>query len=156
MKTTARSLALAACIAVPAFAQDAPETCALMKMDEVGVMASSLPNKTRSYPTKNGHECNWLDSGQKAVLTVEVRPAKLPKAELDVEAENLQKIYRTSVKAIEPPIGDGGFWLTGKGELYFRKGKQIVRIVMPPAKDAKTSQARTESVARLIETRLAK
>lgn len=149
-KTFAFAVALAA---APAFAQDAGP-CDLIKLEEVNVMADVPANKSRTHATKAGQECTYLDSGQKNVLTLEVRNAKLPKAELEAEADNLQKIYRTSIKPVE--IGDGGFWLPTKGELYFRKGKRIVRIVMAPGKDAKTLQTKTESVARLIETRLPK
>lgn len=140
--------ALLAC--APAHAQVNP--CELLKIEEVNAITTVTMSKTRSHTTKQGIECSYLDARQNAILTAEVRGAKLPKAELDVEAENLQKIYRTTVKPVE--IGDGGFWLTSRQELFFRKGKNIVRVVMAPGPDAKTNQARTETVGRLIESRL--
>jgi|CXWL01.1.fsa_nt_gi hypothetical protein len=143
-------IAVAFAAATPALAQVDP--CELIKIEEVNAIANVPANKMRTHQTKQGIECSFLDSRQNAVLTTEVRNAKLPKAELDIEAENLQKIYRTSVKPVE--IGDGGFWLNSKHELFFRKGKHIVRVVMAPAADAKITQARTETVARLIESRL--
>jgi hypothetical protein len=124
----------------------------MLSIEEVNTMTTMKASKTRSHQTKQGIECSFLDARQNAILTAEVRGAKLPKAELDVEAENLQKIYRTSVKPVE--IGDGGFWLTSKQELFFRKGKNIVRVVMAQGADAKVQQARTETVGRLIESRL--
>jgi hypothetical protein len=150
-RTAAALLAL-----VPAWAQaqtPAPmDVCSLISIEEVNTMVNVPASKTRSMTTKNGEECTFLDSSRKAVFTVEVRPAKLPKAEMDMEAESLQKIYRTSVKPVE--IGEGGFWLTTKQELYFRKGKRIVRVVLAPEKDAKAVEAKTQSAGRLIESRL--
>lgn len=143
-------LAAALLASVPAHAQVNP--CELLTVEEVNAITTVPTSKTRSHTTKQGIECSYLDSRQNAILTAEVRGAKLPKAELDVEAENLQKIYRTSVKPVA--IGDGGFWLTSKQELFFRKGKNIVRVVMAPGPDAKANQARTETVGRLIESRL--
>ncbi len=151
--TTVRFAAVFALL-FPAAALAQVDPCELIKMEEVNAIANVPANKKRSHTTRSGQECSFLDSKQNAVLTTEVRIAKLPKAELDVEAENLQKIYRTSVKPVE--IGDGGFWLNSKHELFFRKGKHIVRVVMAPASDSKVTQARTETVARLIESRLPK
>ena len=51
-------------------------------------------------------------------------------------------------------VGDGGFWLTSKQELFFRKKYNIVRVVIAPASDAKITQARSETIARLVESRL--
>jgi len=128
------------------------DPCEILKLEEVNTIAGVPATKMRANTTKQGLECSFLDSRQNAVLTAEIRPAKLPKAELDLEAENLQKIYRTSVKPVE--VGDGGFWLNSKQELFFRKGKNIVRVVMAPGTDAKATQARTESIGRLIESRI--
>jgi hypothetical protein len=143
--------AAALLVAAPAFAQ-AVDPCEILKIEEINTLTAGNANKMRANVTKVGLECSFLDAKQNAVLTVEIRGAKLPKAELDIEAENLQKIYRTSVKPVE--IGDGGFWLTSKYELFFRKNKNIVRVVMNANADPKTIQARTESVGRLVETRL--
>ena len=140
--------ALLAC--APAYAQVNP--CEMLSIEEVNTITTMKASKTRSHETKQGIECSFLDARQNAILTAEVRGAKLPKAELDVEAENLQKIYRTSVKPVA--IGDGGFWLTSKQELFFRKGNNIVRVVMAQGAEAKVQQARTETVGRLIESRL--
>ena len=150
MKTRPFLLAPLLVAAAPAFAQ--VEVCEILTMEEVNTITVQVATKTKTLPTKSGKECQYFDAKQKSVLTLEVRGAKLPKAELDVEAENLQKIYRTSVKPVE--VGDGGFWLTSKQELFFRKAKNIVRIVIVPASDAKTTQARSETIARLVESRL--
>ena len=148
---TALVLSLLGLAATPALAE-IEDVCAILKIEEVNAITTMTANKTRANTTRNGQECSFLDARQNAILTVEIRPAKLPKAELDLEAENLQKIYRTSVKAIE--VGDGGFWLNSKYELYFRKGKNIVRLVMVPAADSKITQARSETAARLVESRI--
>lgn len=145
-------LAAAFFAAGPAIAADAIEPCSFMTIDEVNAMVNVPASRTRSMETKNGFECTFLDSSRKAVFSLEIRPSKLPKAELDMEAESLQKIYRTSVKPVE--IGDGGFWLATKQELFFRKGKYIVRVVMVGGKDAKAVEAKTQSAGRLIESRL--
>jgi hypothetical protein len=152
MKTAPLCLAAAFLASTSALAQTDP--CELIKMEEVNAIAQAPANKTRSHTTKQGIECSYLDSKQNAVATIEIRGAKLPKAELDLEAENLQKIYRTSVKPVE--IGEGGFWLNSKHELFFRKGKNIVRVVMTPSADSKATQAKTESIGRLVESRLPK
>ena len=152
MKPAPICLAAALLASTSALAQIDP--CEILKLEEVNAIALTPANKTRSHQTKQGIECSFLDAKQNAVVTTEIRGAKLPKAELDLEAENLQKIYRTSVKPVE--IGEGGFWLNSKHELFFRKGKNIVRVVMKPGPDSKVTQARTESIARLIESRLPK
>src|SRR5262245_8280477 len=150
------ALAASLLAAGPALAaEEAPDICSYLSVDEVNAFTNVPASATRANPTKNGNECTYLDSGKKAVFVVEVRPAKLPKAELDMEAESLQKIYRTSVKPI-PDVGDGGFWLTSKQELYFRKGKYIVRVVLVGSKDPKAGEAKSASAGRLIETRLPK
>jgi hypothetical protein len=145
-------LCLASALLASASASAQVNPCEMLSIEEVNTMTTMKASKTRSHQTKQGIECSFLDARQNAILTAEVRGAKLPKAELDVEAENLQKIYRTSVKPVE--IGDGGFWLTSKQELFFRKGKNIVRVVMAQGAEAKVQQARTETVGRLIESRL--
>lgn len=150
MNTFRLGLAAVTLCATPAFAQVDP--CELLKLEEVNAIANMPASRMRSHTTKGGLECSFLDVKQNAVLTAEIRSAKLPKAELDLEAENLQKIYRTSVKPVE--IGDGGFWLNSRHELFFRKGKNIVRVVMAPGPDAKVTQARTESIGRLLESRI--
>jgi hypothetical protein len=150
MKTSPFLLAPLLVAAAPAFAQ--VEVCEILSMEEVNTITAQVATKTKTLPTKDGKECQYFDAKQKSVLTLEVRGAKLPKAELDVEAENLQKIYRTSVKPVE--VGDGGFWLTSKQELFFRKAKNIVRVVIAPAPDTKTTQARSETIARLVSSRL--
>jgi hypothetical protein len=145
-------LCLASALLASASASAQVDPCEMLSIEEVKTITTMAANKTRSHQTKQGIECSFLDARQNAVLTAEVRGAKLPKAELDVEAENLQKIYRTSVKPVA--IGDGGFWLTSKQELFFRKGNNIVRVVMAQGAEAKVQQARTETVGRLIESRL--
>jgi hypothetical protein len=145
-------LATALLAAGPALAAEALEPCTYLSIDEVNAWVNVPASKTRSTPTKNGYECTYLDNTNKAVFVLEIRPAKLPKAELDMEAESLQKIYRTSVKPQE--VGDGGFWLTTKQELYFRKAKYIVRVVLVGGKDPKATEAKTASAGRLVETRL--
>jgi hypothetical protein len=152
MKNAPLYFAAALLASSTAFAQADP--CEMIKLEEVNAIAQTPANKTRSHTTKQGIECSYLDAKQNAVATIEIRGAKLPKAELDLEAENLQKIYRTSVKPVE--IGEGGFWLNSKHELFFRKGKSIVRVVMMPGPDAKATQAKTESIGRLVESRLPK
>jgi hypothetical protein len=152
MTKTQSILAAALLVAGPAVAAEAIQPCDFMTIEEVNAMVNVPASKTRSMETKNGYECTFLDSSRKAVFSLEIRPSKLPKAELDMEAESLQKIYRTTVKPVE--IGDGGFWLTTKQELFFRKGKYIVRVVMVGGKDAKAVEAKTQSAGRLIESRL--
>jgi hypothetical protein len=153
MKTPCLRLAAALALLAPALAFAQPyESCSLISIDEVNAYTVVPAVKTRTNTTRSGNECVFIDSTQKAVFTVEIRGASLPKAELDQEAENLQKIYRTSVKPVE--IGQGGFWLTTRYELFFRKGKNIVRVVLAPQADTKSMQVKSESAARLIETRV--
>ena len=147
---TAALLVLSPALALAQTALERKPACEYLQMDEVNIMSNGKATRARS--TREGMECAFLDAKANAVLTLEVKPAKLPKAELDLEAENLQKIYRTSVKPLE--IGDGGFWLTGRAELFFRTGKNIVRVVLSPGPDAKANQAKTEAVARLVESRI--
>ena len=157
MKPTRIAVAIALLASGQALAQtkETKGPCEYLSIDEVNAWVNVPASATKTNDTKNGAECTYIDSGKKAVFVVEIRPAKLPKAELDMEAESLQKIYRTSVKPL-PDVGDGGFWLTTKQELYFRKGKTIVRVVIVGAKDPKATEAKTASAGRLIETRLPK
>jgi hypothetical protein len=150
------TIALFACL-VPlgaaAQAYDLTQPCSMLTNEEVNAWSNVPASKTRATTTRAGNECTWVDAQQKAVFILEVRPAKLPKAELDVEAENLQKIYRTSVKPVE--VGQGGFWLNSKYELFFRKGRNIVRVVVPGA-SPKQIEANSLAAAKMIETRLPK
>ena len=88
------------------------------------------------------------------LLPLPALPPWLPKYDLDQEAETLQKIYRTSVKPIEG-LGDGGFYLPGRREVWFRKGKSISRVAMTGfSGDAKAAEAKNSSAARLVESRI--
>src|SRR5262245_13945809 len=84
--------------------------CDLVTKDEVASMVGADAAKvvTRSHATSKGAECSFLGERQKSLMTVEVRPSKLPKYDLDQEAESLQKIYRTSLQPVDK-LGDGAF-----------------------------------------------
>ncbi|QJR14776.1 hypothetical protein [Usitatibacter palustris] len=151
---------LAALIVAPAFAwaqaDELVDPCTLLTSEEVasfvGVDAQSI--KTTKNTTAKGRECLFTGKGQKSLMVLEVRRAKYGKSELDSEAESLQKIYRTTVVPVAG-VGDIGFWLPARRELWFYKAKTIGRIAMAGATgDAKAIEAKTQSVGRMIEGRL--
>ena len=79
---------------------------------------------------------------------------------LRVESARSEAIGRNDLKTLDEIYADDFAGVAGTGqlvtkqELFFRKGKYIVRVVMVGGKDAKAVEAKTQSAGRLIESRL--
>ncbi len=150
MHRSLAALALAV-LFLPGFAAaQAPDACTLITMDEVNNFAAKTATKVRARPIDGGSECAYMDARQNAILTVSVKQSKSPKAELDHEADNLQKIYRTSVKPAE--VGDAGFFLSANKQLHFRKGKLLVMVAF--SRPANANPVDTAAAAKIVESRL--
>lgn len=150
MQRPLAALALAL-LAVPAIAAaETPDACTLITMDEVNNFAAKSAAKVRARPIERGSECAYMDARQNAILTVSVKESKSPKADLEHEADNLQKIYRTTVKPAE--VGDGGFFCSANKQLHFRKGKLIATVTF--SRPANANAADTTAAARIVENRL--
>ena len=138
-------------LALPGLAAaEAPDACSLITMDEVNNFAAKSASKTRARAIDRGSECAYMDGRQNAILTVSVKESKAPKAELDHEADNLQKIYRTTVKAAE--VGESGFFLSANKQLHFRKGKLLVLVFF--SRPANANPVDTLAAAKIVESRL--
>jgi hypothetical protein len=145
-------LALLSVLALPAFA--AQNACELLNPEEINLISTNKVEKV--IPTKSGNpsECGFLDARKAAILTITVRDVQYAvKDEMNMERDNLEKIYRTHSKPVDT-VGEGGYWMPVAHQLGFRKGKTIVSVRFGTPKNQ--NELDTSQIARVIETRLAK
>src|SRR3954462_9978782 len=146
------ALALLQLLAFPAFA--APPACELVKAEEINLISTSKVDKVVQQRTGNPSECGYLDAKKSAVLVVTVRDVQYGvKDEMNMERDNLEKIYKSKSKPVET-VGEGGYWLPVNHQLGFRKGKTIVTVRFGTTKNQ--NEIDTSQIARVIETRLSK
>ncbi len=137
----------AAAIAAP------PNACDLLTQDEVNAIAERKVERVQPQKSGNPSECGYIDSRKGAVLVLTVREVQYAvKDEMNVEMQNLEKIYRAKAKPVDA-VGDAAYWLPVNSQLGFRKGKTIVTVRFSTPKNQNAID--TAQVARVIETRLA-
>ena len=147
-----RFLACLAACAAPLAVAAPPDSCTVLRMDEVNSIAAGTAAKISPRKAGNPTECAFEDSRRAAVLVVRIREVQYAaENELQHERENLEKIYRSKVKWIEG-VGDRAFWLQANRTAMFRKGKLLVTVRFSREKNA--TEVDTMQVARLIESRL--
>lgn len=151
-----RTLALgiaAATLALPAFATP-PNACELLNAEEINLIAERKVERVQQQKVGNPTECGFLDSRKAAILTLTVREVQYAvKDEMNMERDNLEKIYRSKSKPIET-VGDAAYWLPTNSQLGFRKGKMIVTVRFSTTKNQ--NELDTSQLARVVETRLGK
>ena len=94
-----------------------------------------------------------MDSRRGAVLVLSIREVQYAvENELQLERENLEKIYKGRVKWLTGSIGENAFWMPVNKQLMFRKGKKIVSIAF--SREANRNEVDSAQIARLVEARL--
>src|SRR3982750_3624760 len=128
MKT--RLAALAFTLAVPAAFADVPNACEILKVEEINSIAGGTVEKVQQQKAGNPSVCGFMDSRQGAVLVISIREVQYAvENELQLERENLEKIYKGRVKWLTGTIGDNAFWMPVNKQLMFRQGKKIVSVL---------------------------
>jgi len=151
MKKTLASIALALA-AVPALA-DVPNACEIIKVEEINTIANGTVEKVQQQKAGNPSVCGFMDSRRGAVLVLSIREVQYAvENELQLERENLEKIYKGRVKWLTGNIGDNAFWMPVNKQLMFRKGKKIVSIAF--SREANRNEVDSAQIARLVEARL--
>ena len=147
-----RTLILAV-LALPAAALAAPpNACDLLKEEEINLVAERKVERVQPQKSGNPSECGYLDARKGAVLVLTVREVQYAvKEEMNVEIQNLEKIYRAKSKPVDA-VGDAAYWLSTNSQLGFRKGKTIVTVRFATPKNQNAID--TAQVARVIEARL--
>ena len=144
---------LLAFLALPAAALAAPpNACELLTQEEINLVAERKVERVQPQRSGNPSECGYLDSRKGAVLVLNVREVQYAvKDEMNVEMQNLEKIYRAKSKPVDA-VGDAAYWLPTNSQLGFRKGKIIVTLRFSTPKNQNAID--TAQVARVVETRL--
>jgi hypothetical protein len=148
--TIFRFAALAA-LAFPAMAA-LPDACSVLTLEEINAIAAVPAVRTQVNKTGNPTECGFIDAKRAAVLVVSMREVQYAaENELQIERENLEKIYRGKVKWLTG-VGENGFWMPENKQLMFRKAKKLVSVKF--SRPANQNEVDTSQVARIIEARL--
>jgi hypothetical protein len=129
-----------------------PDSCAVVKVDEINSIAGGAVEKVQPLKSGNPSECNFLDKRRGAVLVISIREVQYAaENELQHDRENLEKIYRGKVKWLAG-VGENGFWMPVNKQLVFRKAKTLVSVKFSRA--ANQNEVDSSQVARLIDSRL--
>ncbi len=151
MKNRLAILAFASAL-TPAFA-DVPNACEILKVDEINSIAGNTVEKVQQQKAGNPSVCGFLDSRRGAVLVISIREVQdAVENELQLERENLEKIYKGRVKWLTGSVGDNGFWMPINKQLVFRKGKKIVSVLFNRTQNQ--NEVDSAQIARLVDSRL--
>lgn len=151
MKKTLAFIALAL-VAAPAFA-DVPNACEILKAEEINTIANGTVEKVQLQKAGNPSVCGFMDSRRGAVLVLSIREVQYAvENELQLERENLEKIYKGRVKWLTGTIGDNAFWMPINKQLMFRKGKKIVSVLF--SREPNRNEVDSAQIARMVEARL--
>ncbi|MBC8023663.1 MAG: hypothetical protein H7Y14_11120, partial [Burkholderiales bacterium] len=131
MKTRLAILAFA--LIVPAAFADVPNACQIITVEDINSIAGGTVEKVQQQKAGNPSVCGFMDSRRGAVLVLSIREVQYAvENELQLERENLEKIYKGRVKWLTA-VGENGFWMPINKQLVFRKGKRIVSIAFSRA-----------------------
>ena len=151
MKKTLACLALALA-ATPVLA-DVPNACTVLTIEDINAIAGNTVTQTQQQKTGNPSVCGFLDSRKAAVLVLSIREVQYAvENELQLERENLEKIYKGRVKWLTGTVGENAFWMPVNKQLMFRKGKKIVTVTF--SREKNRNEVDTAQIARLVDTRL--
>jgi hypothetical protein len=151
----ARAVPIVLALAFPllAFAQAEPvNLCDLLSLADVNAIAEN--SAVRVVPLRSGNpsQCGYQDAKKRSVVVTTMRTVQYAaENELQVERENLEKIYRGKVKYLQS-IGDNAFWMPVNKQLFFRKGKTLVSVKFD--RTANQNEVDSAQAARVIEARL--
>ena len=151
MKKTLAFIALALA-AAPAFA-DVPNACEIIKVEEINAIANGTVEKVQLQKAGNPSVCGFMDSRRAAILVLSIREVQYAvENELQLERENLEKIYKGRVKWLTGTIGENAFWMPVNKQLMFRKGKKIVTVTF--SREPNRNEVDSAQIARMVESRL--
>jgi hypothetical protein len=151
MKKALASLALALA-ATPVLA-DVPNACTIISIEEINSIAAGTVTQTQQQKAGNPSVCGFLDSRRGAVLVISIREVQYAaENELQLERENLEKIYKGRVKWLTGNVGENAFWMPVNKQLMFRKGKKIVSVTF--SREKNRNEVDSAQVARLVDSRL--
>ena len=151
MKT--RLAILAFSLAIPAAFAEVPNACEIIKVDEINSIAAGTVEKVQLAKAGNPSVCNFTDSRRGAVLVLSIREVQYAvENELQLERENLEKIYKGRVKWLTGTVGENGFWMPVNKQLVFRKGKKIISVAF--ARTQNQNEVDSAQIARLVDSRL--
>ena len=151
MKKTLAFIALALA-AAPAFA-DVPNACEIIKVEEINAIANGTVEKVQLQKAGNPSVCGFMDSRRAAILVLSIREVQYAvENELQLERENLEKIYKGRVKWLTGTIGENAFWMPVNKQLMFRKGKKIVSVLF--SREPNRNEVDSAQIARMVESRL--
>ena len=151
MKKTLASIALALA-AAPVLA-DVPNACEILKVEEINSIANGTVEKVQQQQAGNPSVCGFMDSRRAAVLVLSIREVQYAvENELQLERENLEKIYKGRVKWLTGTIGENAFWMPVNKQLMFRKGKKIVSVKF--SRENNRNEVDSAQIARLVDSRL--
>ena len=143
------ALALAA---APVLA-DVPNACEILKVEEINTIANGTVEKVQLQKAGNPSVCGFMDSRRAAILVLSIREVQYAvENELQLERENLEKIYKGRVKWLTGTIGDNAFWMPVNKQLMFRKGKKIVSVLF--SREPNRNEVDSAQIARMVESRL--
>ena len=149
---TTRLAILAFALAIPAAYADVPNACEVLKVEDINSIAGNTVEKVQQQKTGNPSVCAYTDSRRGAILVLSIREVQYAaEQELQLERENLEKIYKSRVKWLAA-VGENGFWMPVNKQLVFRKGKRIVSVTF--SRVANQNEVDTAQVARMVEARL--
>ena len=151
MKT--RLAILAFILSIPTAFAEVPNACEILKIDEINSIAGGSVEKVQLAKAGNPSVCNFSDSRRGAVLVLSIREVQFAvENELQLERENLEKIYKGRVKWLTGSVGENGFWMPVNKQLVFRKGKKIVSVTF--SREKNRNEVDTAQIARLVDARL--
>jgi hypothetical protein len=152
MKKTLAFAAAFALAASPVFAE-VPNACEIIKVEEINAVAGGTVEKVQQQKSGNPSVCGFMDSRRAAILVVSIREVQYAaENELQLERENLEKIYKSRAKWLTGMVGENAFWFAATHQLFFRKGKKIVSVTFSREKNQNESD--TSTIARVVESRL--
>ena len=150
LKTLVSSLALSLPFAAHA---EVPNACEIVKIEDINSIAAGSVEKTQQLKSGNPSECNFVNGHRTAILTISIREVQYAvENELQLERENLEKIYKGKVKWLTGLVGENGFWMPVNKQLMFRKGKKIVSVTF--SREKNRNEVDTAQIARMVESRL--
>ena len=132
---------------------DVPNACEILKVEDINSIAGGSVEKVQVQKAGNPSVCGFMDSRKAAILVLSIREVQYAaETELQVERENLEKIYKSRVKWLTGTVGENGFWMPVNKQLVFLRKKKIVSVTF--SRTQNQNEVDTAQIARLVDARL--
>jgi hypothetical protein len=151
LKHSLRALLVVAALPLGAAAAP-PEACKILTIEELNATVGGGIEMALVRKTGNPTECAFSDARKAAIVVIALHETYGAENELQHERENLEKIYRSKAKWLNPPIGENAFWLPGNKQLMFRKGRIVGSVTFQRPKNQ--NEVDTAQIARLVEAQI--